>query len=88
MEQRGPGHTVGSRKIFEKGFLDYKKDIEDAIAALDYLNDMDAYSRRNQLRAMAIDCDAIILLANRYADPAEKMTAEKTRPSAKRSCCK
>ena len=68
MEQRGPGHTVGSRKIFEKGFLDYKKDIEDAIAKLDFLNDKEAYEKRCQLNAMAIDCDAIIILANRYAD--------------------
>ncbi len=27
MEQRGPGHTVGSEKIYLKGFEDYKKDI-------------------------------------------------------------
>ena len=28
MEQRGPGHTVGSFKLYEKGFLDYKADIQ------------------------------------------------------------
>ena len=78
MEQRGPGHTVGSRKIFEKGFLDYKKDIEDAIAKLDFLNDKEAYEKRCQLNAMAIDCDAIIILANRYADLAEEMAAKET----------
>lgn len=83
MEQRGPGHTVGSRKIFEKGFLEYKQDIEDAIAALDFLNDKDALNKCCQLRAMAIDCDAIIILANRYADLAEKMAAEETRPERK-----
>ena len=34
MEQRGPGHTVGSVKIYEKGFLDYKEDIQKALEAL------------------------------------------------------
>ena len=24
MEQRGPGHTVGSAKLYEKGYLDYQ----------------------------------------------------------------
>ncbi len=34
MEQRGPGHTVGSEKIYHKGFLDYQKDIQDAMDKL------------------------------------------------------
>ena len=73
MEQRGPGHTVGSFKIYEKGFSDYKKEIETAIANLDFLNDAEAFSKRNQLRAMAKDCDAIILLGKRYAEYARKL---------------
>ena len=42
MEQRGPGHTVGSVKIYEKGFLDYKQDIQEAIDRLDYFHDPEA----------------------------------------------
>ena len=76
MEQRGPGHTVGSRKIYEKGFLDYKKDIEDALNALDYMNDPKAVEKRDQLNAMSIMCDAIIILGERYAALAAEM-AEK-----------
>ena len=76
MEQRGPGHTVGSRKIYEKGFLDYKKDIEDALSALDYMNDPKAVEKRDQLNAMSIMCDAIIILGERYAALAAEM-AEK-----------
>ena len=34
MEQRGPGHTVGSQKIYTKGFLDYKQDIQDSMDKL------------------------------------------------------
>lgn len=67
MEQRGPGHTVGSVKIYEKGFLDYQKDIEEAIAALDFASDREAFEKRNQLRAMSTACDAIMILGKRYA---------------------
>lgn len=76
MEQRGPGHTVGSFKIYEKGFLDYKADIEASLAKLDYFNDPEAFAKRNQLRAMAKNCDAIIILGERYAAYAREL-AEK-----------
>lgn len=75
MEQRGPGHTVGSFKIYEKGFLDYKADIEESLAKLDYFNDPEAFAKRNQLRAMAKDCDAIMILGKRYADYARELAA-------------
>ena len=76
MEQRGPGHTVGSFKIYEKGFLDYKADIEASLAKLDFFNDPEAFAKRNQLRAMAKDCDAIMILSERYAAYAREL-AEK-----------
>src|SRR5699024_7070864 len=56
MEQRGPGHTVGSQKIYTKGFLDYKKDIQDALDKLDFLNDPEALDKQNELKAMSIAC--------------------------------
>ena len=34
MEQRGPGHTVGSRKIYEKGFLYHKLGLASAEAVV------------------------------------------------------
>lgn len=73
MEQRGPGHTVGSFKIYEKGFLDYKADIEDSIAKLDFFHDPESFAKRNQLRAMAKDCDAIMILGKRYAEYARQL---------------
>ena len=76
MEQRGPGHTVGSVKIYEKGYLDYKQDIQEALDNLDYMNDPKAIDKRNQLNAMSICCDAIIILGERYAKLAREM-AEK-----------
>lgn len=76
MEQRGPGHTVGSVKIYEKGFLDYKEDIQKSIDALDFQNDPEAFDKRNQLRGMAKACDAIMKLGERYAAYAREL-AEK-----------
>lgn len=78
MEQRGPGHTVGSFKIYEKGFLDYKKEIEESIAALDYMHDEEALAKKNQLHAMKIACDAIITLGERYAAYARELAEKET----------
>lgn len=78
MEQRGPGHTVGSVKIYEKGFLDYKEDIQKAIDALDFHNDIEAFDKRNQLRAMSRACDAIMVLGERYAAYARELAEKET----------
>ncbi len=72
MEQRAPGHTVADGKIYQKGFLELKKEIDKHIADLDYCRDMQAYQKFNQLKAMSICADAIILLAHRYANLAEE----------------
>ncbi len=73
MEQRGPGHTVGSEKIYAKGFLDYQADIENALANIDYLNDPEAIEKRDELNGMHIMCDAIMILGKRYAELARSM---------------
>jgi len=82
MEQRAPGHTVADGKIYQKGFLDFKEEITQQIASLDYHNDQQAYQKLNQLKAMSICCDAIITLAKRYAELAEKKAKEE--PDKKR----
>jgi len=71
MEQRAPGHTVADGKIYRKGLLDFKADIAQVIDALDFEHDAEALDKREQLRAMAIACDAVIRLAERHADLAE-----------------
>ncbi len=78
MEQRGPGHTVGSENIFRQGYLDYKHDIEEFISKLDFLNDPKAYDKKNELNAMSICCDAIMILGKRYGDLARQMAEECT----------
>ncbi|WP_026840392.1 trans-4-hydroxy-L-proline dehydratase [Citrifermentans bremense] len=75
MEQRAPGHTVLDDKIYSKGLLDFKKEIADTIAALDFGSDPDAWSKREELKAMDISCDAVILFAERHAKLAESMAA-------------
>lgn len=72
MEQRAPGHTVGDGKLYRKGMLDFKEDIARADAALDFVRDPEALDRREQLRAMAIACDAVIRFAERHAELADR----------------
>jgi formate C-acetyltransferase len=81
MEQRAPGHTVLDDKIYRKGMLDFKGEIAEAIAALDWLSDPDAWAKREQLGAMDIACDAVILFARRHAELARERAASERRPS-------
>ena len=73
MEQRGPGHTAGGDKYYKKGFLDIKEDIKKAIDKLDYLNDDKALDKKEELDAMSIACDAIIIYGKRCREKAEKL---------------
>ncbi|MFA8437135.1 MAG: trans-4-hydroxy-L-proline dehydratase [Marinifilaceae bacterium] len=75
-EQRGPGHTVLGKKMFQKGFLEVKQEIQEAINKLDFYNDPNAYEKQEELKAMDIVCDAIILFANRHADELERLAEE------------
>jgi formate C-acetyltransferase len=68
MEQRAPGHTVLDDKIYKKGMNDFKTEIEEEIKNLDFFNDAEALSKREELKAMHIAADAIISYANRYAN--------------------
>ena len=66
MEQRGPGHTCGGKNVFIKGYADYKKEIQDTINALDFMTDPEALAKKDELEAMLIDCDAVMILGDRY----------------------
>ena len=74
-EQRAPGHTVLGYKMFHTGFLDLKKEIADATSRLDFCNDPEAYERAEELKAMDIACDAIIMYAGRHADALDALAA-------------
>jgi len=81
MEQRAPGHTVADGKIYRKGMLDFKTDIRYAISDLDFREDPFATRRREQLRAMEIAADAVILFAQRHADHARELARSQTDPT-------
>jgi formate C-acetyltransferase len=75
MEQRAPGHTALDGKIYRKGMLDFKREIEEQIQKLDFLSDTEATDKLEELQAMAVSCEAVIVFAERHADLAEKMAA-------------
>jgi formate C-acetyltransferase len=84
MEQRAPGHTVADDKFYKKGFCDFKLEIEESLAKLDYLNDPEVFSKKSQLEAMLISCDAIISYGKRYADLARNMAKNEKDESRKK----
>ena len=75
-EPRALGHTSLDNTIYHKGALDMKKEIAEARAKLDFINDPEATAKDEQLQGMDISCDAVIIFAERHADLAEKMAAE------------
>ncbi len=76
MEQRAPGHTAMDDKIFNKGFIDFKKDINESLANLDLVNDPNAHDKHEELHAIEIAADALIKFAERYSQKAT-LLAEK-----------
>ena len=83
MEQRGPGHTVGGDLFYKKGFLQLKQEAQDSIDRLDFMNDREALSKKHQLEAMKIACDAIIIYAKRYSEYAREMAEKEENPARK-----
>lgn len=84
MEQRAPGHTVAGYKIFQKGMLDIMTDIEESIAAIDRMNDLQAYDKLEELRAMKIVAQAAIGFAERHAERLEQMAQSETNEKRKK----
>jgi formate C-acetyltransferase len=83
MEQRAPGHTVADGKLYKKGLVDFKNDIAQAIEALDFVNDPEAFEKREQLTAMDIAADAAILFAKRHAERARELSEQESDPKRK-----
>lgn len=76
MEQRAPGHTVADSKIYEMGFLEIKNKINKRITELDWFNDDKVFEKNEELKAMIICCDALMILAKRYSDLAYELAKE------------
>lgn len=83
MEQRGPGHTCGGEQVFTTGYLDYKEKIKKTMDALDWMNDPEASDKMEELKAMDICCDAVIILGERYHEMAVEKAAAETNPKRK-----
>jgi pyruvate-formate lyase len=64
-EQRAPGHTVAGDKIYKKGLKDIKQDIAESLAKIDFYNDPLALDKSEELKAMEIAADTMIMYANR-----------------------
>jgi formate C-acetyltransferase len=67
-EQRAPGHTVLGDKIYNQGLFNFKGDISYTINKLNFYTDPKAMEKKEQLVAMDITADALILFAKRHAD--------------------
>ncbi len=87
-EQRAPGHTALGYKMFRTGFLDLKEEIRQSIAKLDFYNDREALAKWEELKAMDIVCDAIIMYAGRHAEELEKLTEKENSPERKKELLK
>jgi formate C-acetyltransferase len=88
MEQRAPGHTTLDGTIYQKGMIDFKREIADSLAKLDYLNDPEATEKAEELKGMDYSCDAAIIFAERHADLAEKMAQSETDETRKKELLK
>ena len=82
-EQRSPGHTVVGGKIFKKGMLIFIEEINESIEDLDFINDLRAYDKREELKAMKIAAGAIISYARRHADKLMELADQEINPVRK-----
>ncbi len=65
-EQRAPGHTVLGGKIYRKGLLDMIREIDEQLDESSKFKVQSSWFE--ELQAMKIVAEAMILFANRYAD--------------------
>lgn len=77
-EQRAPGHTAGGEKIFSKGLLDLKQDITDRLAVLEGDPGTGQNRQAEELRAMDLAADALIMFAGRHAEKLEALSLKET----------
>lgn len=76
MEQRAPGHTVMDDKIYHKGMRDFVSEVDRSLGSLDFLNDPEAYSKQQELKAMKVSARALIRFAERHAEKAAELASQ------------
>lgn len=82
--QRGPGHTVADGKIYKRGYKDCIKEIQAEINALDFNQDVDALSKKEELEGMILVCEGMIIMGERYAALARELAETETDPQWKK----
>lgn len=83
-EQRAPGHTVAGYKIFNKGLSDLKADISASFSKLDFFSDPFAFDKSEELKAMEIAADTMIMYAQRNAAKIEQMARNESNSHRKK----
>jgi len=81
MEQRAPGHAILDDKIYHRGMLDFKRQIEENRRKLDVLNDPCADEKEQEYRAMSICVDAVMTFAQRHAEKALELAELENDPT-------
>jgi len=82
-EQRAPGHTVLGSKIYRQGMKDLIGEIGAVVDELDFMNDPEAYNKREELKAMEITAHALIMYAERHADTLEELAERESNQDRK-----
>ncbi|MBS3818436.1 glycyl radical protein [bacterium] len=83
-EQRAPGHTVLDDKIYKKGFRNFKREIKESMNNLDFYNDPEAYHKKEELKAMEICADALIMYAQRHSMKLKELAEKEESPKRKK----
>jgi formate C-acetyltransferase len=73
MEQRPPGHTVLGDKIYRQGFLEFISKIDTELKKLEAVSDPEANNKSDQLKAMKIVAEALIVFAERHTIKLEEL---------------
>lgn len=84
MEQRSPGHAVLDDKVYRTGLNGFKARMQEVLDSLDFHNDMEAYGKQEQLKAMMIAADAMISYSRRYAEEAKSLAAVEGDPKRRK----
>ena len=74
-EQRAPGHTVLGKKMWGLGMKDLIAQIDYELSQLDDYNDKNSLLKREELKAMQIAAEALILYAKRYQTLLEEIAS-------------
>lgn len=75
MEQRAPGHTVADDKIYRFGMIDFISQIDNRLSDFDISKD-ENQKKIEQLQAMKISAQALILFAERYSAELQRKASE------------